>query len=76
VFASKDKEIAAAGGGKVFLFDSGFLANGPIATSPSTGAADFDAGALASWQDAGRPLIATPSARGIVATKVSSRTAS
>ena len=63
VFQSKDKDIiAAAGGGKLFLFDSGVrwrtVRSRP---APSYGTADFDAGALASWQDAqGVRWIAVP----------------
>jgi outer membrane protein assembly factor BamB len=72
VFQLKDKDlIVAAGGGKLYLFDSGFLANGPIATSASFGAGDYETGALASWVDAqGTRWLAAPSARGIVAMKL------
>jgi outer membrane protein assembly factor BamB len=73
VFPSKDKDmLAAAGGGRLFLFDGGSLSNGPVATSASYGPATFTPGALASWQDAqGVRWIAAPSPRGIVAMKVS-----
>ena len=72
VFPSNDKDfVAAAGGGKLWLFDSAALADGPVATSASYARADFDAGALASWQDAqGVQWIAAPAPRGIVAMKV------
>jgi outer membrane protein assembly factor BamB len=72
VSASQDKDIlAASGGGKLYLFDSSFLANGPIATSSPYAPPDSDGSALATWQDAqGTRWIATTSARGIVAMKV------
>jgi outer membrane protein assembly factor BamB len=72
VFQSSDKDIlAAAGGGKLFLFDTRSLSSGPIATSAPYGPAGFEAGALASWQDAqGVRWIAAPSSRGIVTVKV------
>jgi outer membrane protein assembly factor BamB len=72
VFAQKDKDIiAATGGGKLYLFDSAALANGPIATAAVAGAEKFAPGALASWEDAQNTRwIAVPSARGIVTYKV------
>src|SRR5262245_56879474 len=71
VFTWKDKDaVLVAGGGKLYLFDAASLANGPIATSASFGAADVDTGALASWTDAGGARwIAAPSAKGIVTFK-------
>jgi outer membrane protein assembly factor BamB len=72
VFQSSDKDIlVAAGGGKLFLFDTRTLSNGPLATSAPYGPAGFEPGALASWQDAqGVRWIAAPSSRGIVTMKV------
>jgi outer membrane protein assembly factor BamB len=72
VLQIKDKDfIVGAGGGKLYLFDSGFLANGPIATSASLGPADYEIGALASWVDAqGTRWLAAPSTRGIVTVKL------
>jgi outer membrane protein assembly factor BamB len=72
VFQSNDKDIlVTAGGGRLFLFDTGTLANGPIATSASYGPAGFEPGALASWQDAqGVRWVAAPSSHGIVTMKV------
>jgi outer membrane protein assembly factor BamB len=72
VFALKDKDIiAATGTGKLYLFDSGALTNGPIATVAVTGTEKFDPGALATWEDAQNARwIAVPSARGIVTFKV------
>ncbi len=72
VFALKDKDIiAATGTGKLYLFDSAALTNGPIATVAVTGTEKFDPGALASWEDAQNARwIAVPSARGIVTFKV------
>jgi outer membrane protein assembly factor BamB len=67
-----DKDvIAAAGGGKVYLFDSASLASGPVATSAAYAAADSEAGALASWQDAqGTVWIAVAAPKGVTAMKV------
>ena len=72
VFALKDKDIiAAAGSGKLYLFDSAALPSGPIATAAVAGTEKFDPGALASWEDAqSARWIAVPSARGIVTFKV------
>ena len=72
IFQIKDKDVlAVAGGGKLYLFDTSFLANGPIATSAATGGAAFDAGALSTWQDVqGSRWIAMPAPRGIVAMKI------
>jgi outer membrane protein assembly factor BamB len=72
VFASKDKDIiAATGTGKLYLFDSSALTDGPIATIVVTGTEKFDPGALASWEDTQNARwIAVPSARGIVTFKV------
>jgi outer membrane protein assembly factor BamB len=72
IFQSSDTDIlVAAGGGKLLLFDTRSLSNGPIATSASYGPANFEPGALASWQDAqGVRWIAAPSSRGIVTMKV------
>jgi outer membrane protein assembly factor BamB len=72
VFQSSGQDIlVAAGGGKLFLFDTGSLSSGPIATSASYGPSAFEPGALASWQDAeGVRWIAAPSSRGIVTMKV------
>jgi outer membrane protein assembly factor BamB len=72
VFQFRDKEmLAAAGGGKVFLFDSTALSNGPVATSVSYAPVDFPAGVLTSWQDAqGVRWMAAPSPHGIVAMKL------
>ena len=71
-FQWKEKDVvAAAGGGKVFLFDSTAVQGGPIATSAPVAGAEVEAGALSAWQDAqGVQWIAVPSARGIVALKV------
>ena len=63
--------IAAAGGGKLFLFDRGLREWSGRDAAPSYGPADADAGALASWLDAqGVRWIAVPAPRGIVAMKV------
>ena len=72
VIQAGDKDLlVAAAGGKVYLFDSGFLANGPIATSAAFGSADVEPGALTSWTDAQNARwIAVPSARGIVTFKL------
>jgi outer membrane protein assembly factor BamB len=72
VFPSNDKDIlVAAGGGKLFLFDTRSLSNGPIAASASYGPAGFAPGALAGWQDAqGVRWIAASSSRGIVTMRV------
>jgi len=72
VFALKDKEIVAAtASGKLYLFDSAALANGPIASVAVAGTDKFDPGALASWEDAQNTRwIAVPSARGVVTFKV------
>ncbi len=72
VFQSNDKDIlVTAGGGKLFLFDTRSLSNGPIATSASYGPAGFEPGALASWLDAqGVRWIAAPSSRGIATMKI------
>jgi outer membrane protein assembly factor BamB len=72
VFALTDKDIiAAAGSGKLYLFDSAALTSGPMATAAVAGTEKFDPGALASWEDAqSARWIAVPSARGIVTFKV------
>ncbi|HMF61722.1 MAG TPA: PQQ-binding-like beta-propeller repeat protein, partial [Vicinamibacterales bacterium] len=72
IFQSSDTDIlVAAGGGKLLLFDTRSLSNGPIATSAAYGPAGFEPGALASWQDAqGVRWIAAPSSRGIVTMKI------
>ena len=76
VFALKDKDIvAAAGSGKLYLFDSTALASGPIATAVVAGAEKFETGALASWEDAQNARwIAVSSSRGIVTFKVADDT--
>jgi outer membrane protein assembly factor BamB len=57
--------IVAAARGKLFVFDSSALRNGPIA-SASIGAPSAEAGTLASWMDADEARwIAVPTARGI-----------
>jgi outer membrane protein assembly factor BamB len=72
VFQWKDKDVVlAAGKGRLFLFDSAALPAGPIATSPASLPEKFEAGALASWQDAqGTRWVALPSARGIATYKL------
>ena len=72
VFALKDKDIiAAAGSGKLYLFDSAALASGPIATVAVAGTEKFAPGALASWEDAQNARwVAVPASRGIVTFKV------
>jgi outer membrane protein assembly factor BamB len=72
VFTWKDKDVVAvAGGGKLFLFESGTSAPGPIAVSAPYGTPAPLGGALASWQDAqGTRWIAAPSSRGIATFKV------
>ncbi|MEO7275029.1 MAG: PQQ-binding-like beta-propeller repeat protein [Vicinamibacterales bacterium] len=69
VVPAGDKDlIVTAAGGKLLVFDSGFLANGPMATSAVYGPAELEPGALVSWVDAQNARwIAVPSARGIVA---------
>ena len=72
VFALKDKDIiAAAGSGKLYLFDSAALASGPITTVAVAGTEKFAPGALASWEDAQNARwVAVPAFRGIVTFKV------
>jgi outer membrane protein assembly factor BamB len=72
VFQAAGKDvIAIAGGGRVFLFDSGSLESGPVATSAVAGDPGYDAGALASWQDAqGVRWLAVPTEVGIAALRV------
>jgi outer membrane protein assembly factor BamB len=72
MFQIKDKDfLIAAGGGKLYLFDTSFLANGPVATSAAIGAAEFEAGALSSWQDAqGTRWVAAPASKGIAVLKI------
>jgi outer membrane protein assembly factor BamB len=72
VFQWNDKDVvAAAGKGKLYLFDTGALSGGPIAAAPVPVSEKFEAGALASWTDAQNVRwIAVPSARGIVTFKV------
>ena len=72
IFQSSDTDIlVAAGGGKLLLFETRSLSNGPIATSASYGPAGFEPGALASWQDAQDVRsIAAPSSRGNVTMKI------
>ena len=61
--------VVAAGGGKLFVFDSAMLQAGPIASVSVAGAA-VEAGALASWLDSqGTRWIAVPSERGVAAFK-------
>ena len=62
--------VAAAGGGKLFLFDAASLQSGPIASAPF-GTVAYETGALVSWLDAqGTRWIAVPSARGIETFKI------
>jgi outer membrane protein assembly factor BamB len=72
VFSSNEKDvIAAAGRGKLYLFDSGAIASGPIAMAAVAGSEKFETGALASWLDEKNVRwIAVPSARGVVAFRV------
>ena len=72
VFGWKDKDaVLVGGGGKLYVFDPASLAAGPIATSSSFGAADYDAGSLASWTDAGGVRwVAAAAPRGIVTFKL------
>ena len=72
VFQWKDKDVvAAAGKGKLYLFDTGALSGAPVATAVLPVSEKFEAGALASWTDAQNVRwIAVPSARGIVTFKV------
>jgi hypothetical protein len=76
VFALKDKDIiAAAGSGKLYLFDGTALGSGPIATAVVAGNEKFEGGALASWEDAqSARWIAVSSSRGIVTFKVAGDT--
>jgi len=61
--------VAAAGGGKLFVFDAAVLRAGPIASVP-VGTAGFEAGALASWLDSQNTRwIAVPIDRGIATFK-------
>ena len=71
VFQWNDRDaIVAAGGGKLFVFDSAMLQAGPIASVPVAGAA-AEAGALASWIDSqGMRWIAVPSDRAIATFKL------
>jgi outer membrane protein assembly factor BamB len=72
VFPWKDKDVVmAAGRGKLFLFDSTSLQNGPMATSPALGPEKLMAAAVASWQDAqGTRWVALPTLRGIATFKI------
>ena len=68
--AGKDLVVVAAGG-KLLLFDTTFLANGPVATSEPFAPADVEAGALTSWADAqDTRWVAVPTPKGIVAMKI------
>jgi outer membrane protein assembly factor BamB len=69
--ASAADVVAAAGKGKLYLFDSGAIASGPISTAAVAGSEKFETGALASWLDEKNVRwIAVPSARGVVAFRV------
>jgi hypothetical protein len=72
VLTWKEKDaVLVGGGGKLYLFDPASLASGPIATSAPFGSADFDAGSLASWTDAGGVRwIAAAAPKGIVTFKL------
>jgi len=72
VFQLKDKDVlAAAGKGKLYLFDPSSLSGGPIATAALPGTDKLETAALSSWLDAQSVRwIAAPTARGIVAFKV------
>jgi outer membrane protein assembly factor BamB len=69
VLQLKDQEVlAAAGKGKLYLFDPSSLSSGPIATAALPGSDKFETVALSSWMDAQNVRwIAAPSPRGIVA---------
>jgi outer membrane protein assembly factor BamB len=71
VFPWKDKDsVAAAGGGKLFLFDAASLESGPLASAPFA-TVPYETGALVSWLDGqGTRWIAVPSARRIETFKV------
>ena len=72
VFTSGDRDVVAvAGKGKLYLFDSGALASGPLATTAVPGTEKFEPGALASWvDDRNTRWIAVPSARGIATFRI------
>jgi len=72
VFTWKDKDAILIGGaGKLYIFDPASLGATPLAASPSLGAADFEAGALASWTDAQQTRwVAAPTARGVTTFKL------
>jgi len=72
VFTWKDKDALIVGaGGKLYLFDPASLASGPVATGGSNGPAGADAGALASWIDAGGVRwVATATGKGVTAFRI------
>lgn len=65
-FDGKDYVAAATNDGRLHVFDTNDLAKGPLATSAVYSAPDYQAGALASWQDpAGVRWILAPAAGNI-----------
>jgi putative pyrroloquinoline-quinone-binding quinoprotein len=72
VFQLGDKDVlAVAGKGKIYLFDPSALPGGPIATAALPGTGKLESGALSSWVDGQNVRwLASPSARGIVAFKI------
>jgi outer membrane protein assembly factor BamB len=72
VLQLNDKEVlAAAGKGKLYLFDPSALSSGPMATAALPGTEKLETGALSSWLDAQNVRwIAAPSAHGVVAFKI------
>ncbi len=73
VFGHKGKDYVAALNheGQLLVFDASSLKT-PVAESRPAGQAGFEAGGLASWQDpAGVRWILTPTARGVMAYKLS-----
>jgi hypothetical protein len=64
--------VAVAGGGKVWLLESGALAKGAVASAALPGTGSFEAVALTSYVDAqGTRWVAAPTSNGIVAMKIS-----